>query len=632
MIIMKKFTLLKIILMSVFMLGSLSFYGQTNIFTVAGGGTLPTNWTSTNNVTTNDIDKSTYYLLDAGSPGDIIETGNYDLSAYDKLTINVKVATYGSGTANPMKIEYSTDGGSNWISTTYTTATPSSSTYIDGGPIEIIGTFSSTVRFRFSNAGISGRGVRIQNLTLDAVNSASPVVEVTETIIPGMTTDVDATTTETINVSGTNLTENISITITGTNSDQFSVSPNSITQTGGTASETSVTVTYHPDAVGTHTAVLEVASSGATTVTRNLSGIATLATPIAIDASSISETGFTVNWNAVGGAASYDLNVYTKAEGTINASDLFISEYGEGSSNNKYIEIYNGTGAPVDLSSYTLKQAYNGGGWDVDLSYTLPLSGTLNDGDVYVIANADANATVLAQADLTIAYSSSTQGGRIVSFTGNDAVGLFKNGSLIDIFGDPNSSDNISVAGYSTWAYDHTLVRKASVTSPTTDWTTSSGTNETDSQWEGYAQDTWTYLGWHTMTGHGIISTPITGSPFEGLTSTSQVITGLISGTTYYYNVIAKNGTVTSLTSNEIETTTSGTLTELNQPKDLNLFASNGKIIFNTENSERVIVYNSVGQQIVNTLSVEGRNEVSVPNAKGMYIVKVGTKTTKVVL
>ena len=32
-------------------------------------------------------------------------------------------------------------------------------------------------------------------------------------------------------------------------------------------------------------------------------------------------------------------------------TDLFISEYVEGSSNNKAIEIFNGTGAPVDLTA-----------------------------------------------------------------------------------------------------------------------------------------------------------------------------------------------------------------------------------------------------------------------------------------
>ena len=34
------------------------------------------------------------------------------------------------------------------------------------------------------------------------------------------------------------------------------------------------------------------------------------------------------------------------------ATDLFFSQYGEGSGNNKFLEIYNGTGQDVDLSNY----------------------------------------------------------------------------------------------------------------------------------------------------------------------------------------------------------------------------------------------------------------------------------------
>ena len=41
--------------------------------------------------------------------------------------------------------------------------------------------------------------------------------------------------------------------------------------------------------------------------------------------------------------------------------ELFISEYIEGSSNNKYLEIYNGTGSVVDLAagSYDLQFFFN---------------------------------------------------------------------------------------------------------------------------------------------------------------------------------------------------------------------------------------------------------------------------------
>ena len=45
-------------------------------------------------------------------------------------------------------------------------------------------------------------------------------------------------------------------------------------------------------------------------------------------------------------------------------SELFFSEYIEGSSNNKALEIYNGTGAPIDLAAngYSVQMFFNGSG------------------------------------------------------------------------------------------------------------------------------------------------------------------------------------------------------------------------------------------------------------------------------
>ena len=51
------------------------------------------------------------------------------------------------------------------------------------------------------------------------------------------------------------------------------------------------------------------------------------------------------------------------APGAFAASnDLFFSEYVEGSSNNKALEIYNGTGAPIDLATagYNVQMFFNG--------------------------------------------------------------------------------------------------------------------------------------------------------------------------------------------------------------------------------------------------------------------------------
>ena len=77
--------------------------------------------------------------------------------------------------------------------------------------------------------------------------------------------------------------------------------------------------------------------------------------------------------------------------------DLFFSEYIEGSSNNKALEIYNGTGSAVNLATggYTVQMYFNGA---LTVGLTANLTGTVADGDVFVLAPSNANATILAQA------------------------------------------------------------------------------------------------------------------------------------------------------------------------------------------------------------------------------------------
>ena len=71
-------------------------------------------------------------------------------------------------------------------------------------------------------------------------------------------------------------------------------------------------------------------------------------------------------------------------------ADVIIRQYIEGSGNNKCIEIYNGTGAAVNMGAlgYTLQIFYNG---NSSPNVTINLSGTVADGDVYVICNSSAS-------------------------------------------------------------------------------------------------------------------------------------------------------------------------------------------------------------------------------------------------
>jgi hypothetical protein len=177
------------------------------------------------------------------------------------------------------------------------------------------------------------------------------------------------------------------------------------------------------------------------------------------------------------------------------ATDLIISEYSEGSSNNKYLEIYNATGDSVDLADYELWRISNGGAWPESTS---ALSGWLQDNSVIVVANSQSDPAILALPNVTTAYNSAT------FFNGDDAVGLAKNDgtgtfTLIDAVGtygaDPGSAWD--VAGTTNGTANHTLVRKASVCSPDTTWSTTAGTTAANSEWIVFPQDTWTDAGMH---------------------------------------------------------------------------------------------------------------------------------------
>ncbi len=157
------------------------------------------------------------------------------------------------------------------------------------------------------------------------------------------------------------------------------------------------------------------------------------------------------------------------------ARELFISEYLEGSGNNKAIELANFTGNTIALSAYNIQRDTNGGGsW----SGAVALSGSLPTGQVYVIARGNANAAILAQADLLVGT------GVAMDYNGDDPIGLFKNNTLIDIVG---NFGNPAVFGANV-----TLVRKATVTGPNT-------TFNLTTEWDSFGIDYTADLGSHTF-------------------------------------------------------------------------------------------------------------------------------------
>ncbi|MFM7472523.1 MAG: lamin tail domain-containing protein, partial [Crocinitomicaceae bacterium] len=189
-----------------------------------------------------------------------------------------------------------------------------------------------------------------------------------------------------------------------------------------------------------------------------------------------------------------------------DCTKIFISEYVEGWSNNKALEIYNPTSAPIDLSQYFVAR-YSNGSTTATVANSVQLSGTIAPYDVYVavLDKRDPNGT---GQEAPIWDSLNVRGDGFYSpvyntsnafyWNGNDAVMLAKgtlpadpatlinatnvpNFAIIDIFGkigeNPANETGSSAGNDGAWSTqfpysnglgvlvtkDHSMLRKASI-------------------------------------------------------------------------------------------------------------------------------------------------------------------------
>jgi len=163
-------------------------------------------------------------------------------------------------------------------------------------------------------------------------------------------------------------------------------------------------------------------------------------------------------------------------------SNLLISEYVEGSSNNKAVEIYNGTGTSINLTtgSYKLEFYFNG---SLSAGSTISLTGTISHDDVFVLADNDADATILAVADQTSTAS---------FFNGDDAVVLKKGSSILDVIGQVGDDPGSEWGSGNQSIQNNTLRRKAGITSGDSN---PNDAFDPSTEWDGYPEDTFDGLG-----------------------------------------------------------------------------------------------------------------------------------------
>lgn len=142
---------------------------------------------------------------------------------------------------------------------------------------------------------VLGAQCRPTNITIlyTSLNPSSPTLVASASALNFGAVENNTSKDLTFKLSGKKLTADATLSV---DNEYFTVTPTSVAQTDGTITETDVTVSYNPTAVGSHTATLTISSTGAEAKTITLTGK--------------SANAYTVAWNVNG-------NVYTDGTPTI---------------------------------------------------------------------------------------------------------------------------------------------------------------------------------------------------------------------------------------------------------------------------------------------------------------------------
>ncbi len=360
--------------------------------------------------------------------------------------------------------------------------------------------------------------VQIYPISIDVT---TPSITLSTNSLAFETVENNQTKDLTFTVNGANLSENATLAISGDNADYFTCDPTNITPAeDGSIAETTITVTYQPTATGEHAATLTI-TCGDLVKEIALTGTCIspiLATPVATEATAITDNGFTANWEAVENATSYDVNVWTEEE---PAFSVVNSSFENGLEN-----------------------------WDAEEGYSLSTD----------------NAHTGSQS-LTFAVNSTNDLRQTIdNLTSGEEITLSYWYYL---------NENSTGSGLRFWCYwvgneDHSALQPDTYTNKKGAWTQATITTTVPEGATALNLEIRVYNGAKgyiddiTVTpANGNTITPITGSPFTVERATSKEITGLTAETTYYYNVVAKaEGYTASEASNTISVTTTAEVAE----------------------------------------------------------------------
>lgn len=353
-------------------------------------------------------------------------------------------------------LDYSTDGGTGWtpVATIDNTSLGNSSNWT---------TFNGTINNSNNNilirinANAAGERIMIDNFIWSPNSAPTPDISVSTASLTGFTY-----------VEGSGPSTSQSFDLTGANMDGTNVVLTAPTNyelsTDNSSFSPSLTLTAYD---GSSTTIYVRLKTG-------------------LSAADYNGENITITGGGDGTGETVTCDGTVTAVGGSCATDLIISEYVEGSSSNKYIEIFNKTGFDVDLSDYKLQLYTNGASSPTN---DVTLSGTLTDGSTIVYQNSSA-----------AAYGGAAINNTAVNFNGDDAVALYKISatSFVDIIGCIGEDPGTAWTSASNSTLDKTLVRKSTVSTGVLA-NPGSGFPTLEAEWDEYLIDDVSNLGSHTM-------------------------------------------------------------------------------------------------------------------------------------
>ena len=284
---------------------------------------------------------------------------------------------------------------------------------------------------------------------------------------------------------------------------------------GGTVvTPSTFTLTINSSDIPTHAIAIVTNAPANGTVTTSPAGSAQEGATVTVSATPVG--GYAVQSIVVNGGAvtvtgntfvmpTSDVTVTVTFVEAATSGDLIISQYYEGTGNNKWVEIYNPGATAIDLAGGGYRLGLwantNREGWKVGIptATIVVLSNSIPAGGTYLVRNTSAT---------NPAYATANQASGNISFTGDDSVLLYTGttydfANVVDAFGCSTVFSN---------ATDKSYVRKSTVTvGVNTDFNAADWDEVTLATVDGAGEDVNERLGYHS-TGAAVFSVSLNRS------------------------------------------------------------------------------------------------------------------------